>query len=76
MAWANKKEGLLSDHALYLQDLLQTLSLKIPPEYQSTPDHLTIELEFLAFYIGRLIRKKTYLLLMTTWIGFPNSKSG
>ncbi len=48
LAWANKKGLLMSDYALHLQDIFGQLSLETPPEYQSTPDHLIIELEFLS----------------------------
>lgn len=48
LAWADKKGLLMSDYALHLQELFHQLSLKIPPEFQSTPDHLILELEFLS----------------------------
>lgn len=49
LAWADKKGLLMSDSALHLQEIFQQLSIRIPPAFQSTPDHLILELEFLSF---------------------------
>ncbi len=70
LAWADKKGQLMSDHALHLQDMFRQLSLKIPSAYQSTPDHLIIELEFLSFLyrVASLELVRTFINDHLDWI--------
>lgn len=55
LMWADKKGLLMSDYAGHLREIFDQLSLRIPPEFQSTPDHLILELELLSF-LYRLAR--------------------
>lgn len=48
MVFAASKGLLMGDHALHMQELYRRASLEVPEEYRSTPDHLVLELEFLA----------------------------
>lgn len=45
----NQKGHLMSDSALHIKYILETLGLKIPKEYEMMPDHLAILLEVYAF---------------------------
>ena len=49
----NQKGYLLGDSALHVRHIIQTLGLEIPPEYEMTPDHLTILLELFCYLNGR-----------------------
>ena len=49
--FAAEKGLLLSDHALHMKDLYQTFGITIPEEYESMPDHLSLELEFAALLL-------------------------
>ncbi|SEN23803.1 Nitrate reductase delta subunit [Mesobacillus persicus] len=42
---------LLGDSALHIRHILKEFEIEIPAEYASTPDHLTILLELLAYFI-------------------------
>jgi len=48
MVFAASKGLLLGDCAIHMLDLYRQLSIEIPDEFQSQPDHLVLELEFLA----------------------------
>ena len=48
MVFAASKGLIMGDHALHMQELYRQASLEIPEEYRSRPDHLVLELEFLA----------------------------
>ncbi|MEW6333686.1 MAG: molecular chaperone TorD family protein, partial [Thermodesulfobacteriota bacterium] len=48
MVFAASKGLIMGDHALHMQELYRRSSLEIPAEYRSMPDHLVLELEFLA----------------------------
>jgi TorA maturation chaperone TorD len=48
MVFAASKGLIMGDHALHMQELYRQASLEIPEEYRSMPDHLVLELEFLA----------------------------
>lgn len=48
MVFAASRGLIMGDHALHMQELYRQSSLDIPDEYRSTPDHLVLELEFLA----------------------------
>jgi TorA maturation chaperone TorD len=48
MVFAASKGLIMGDHALHMQELYRHASLEIPEEYRSMPDHLVLELEFLA----------------------------
>jgi TorA maturation chaperone TorD len=39
----------MGDCALHIQNIFQALSLRVPPDFQGTPDHLTLELELLSY---------------------------
>jgi TorA maturation chaperone TorD len=48
MVFAASKGLLMGDCAVHMLDIYQQLSLEIPEEFRSMPDHLVLELEFLA----------------------------
>lgn len=48
MVFANSGGLIMGDAAVHLLDLYDGLSLDLPDRYRSTPDHLVVELEFLA----------------------------
>ena len=45
---AKLKGYLMSDRALHMQELYRQAGLSFPPEVAATPDHLALELEFMA----------------------------
>lgn len=46
------REGLyLGDAALYMRDLANAMGIALPAEFSSTPDHLAVELEFIAMML-------------------------
>jgi len=49
LPFAGKKGAVMGDCALHLQSIFQALSLEIPADFQGTPDHLVLELEFLSY---------------------------
>ena len=52
LAFAGATGLLRGDSALHMEDLFQRLSLEVPEEFRSTPDHLALELEFLSLLYG------------------------
>jgi len=48
LAFAGDKGLLLGDAALHMREIYGQLSLEVPEEFCSTPDHLLLELEFLS----------------------------
>ena len=49
MVFAASKGLVMGDPALHMQELYQLASLNVPEQFRSMPDHLVLELEFLAF---------------------------
>jgi TorA maturation chaperone TorD len=48
LALAGDKGLLMGDAALHMREMFRRLSLEVPEEFRSTPDHLVLELEFLS----------------------------
>jgi len=48
LAFAGDEGLLLGDAALHMREIYRHLSLEVPEEFRSTPDHLLLELEFLS----------------------------
>ncbi|MDO9514804.1 MAG: molecular chaperone TorD family protein [Syntrophales bacterium] len=48
MVFAASKGLVMGDPAVHLLDVYREASLEVPEEFRSTPDHLILELEFLA----------------------------
>ena len=48
MVFAASKGLVMGDPAVHMLDVYDQLSLEVPEEFRSTPDHLVLELEFLA----------------------------
>jgi len=48
MVFAASKGLVMGDHALHMLELYHQSSLEVPEEYRSRPDHLALEMEFLA----------------------------
>lgn len=51
MPFANSKGYLLGDPALHIRFILNELQMEIPEEFSQIPDHLTILLELLAYFL-------------------------
>jgi TorA maturation chaperone TorD len=49
MVFAQSTGLVMGDSAIHLLDVYQKASLEIPEPFRSTPDHLILELDFLAF---------------------------
>ena len=49
MVFAASKGLVMGDSALHMWELYVLASLEVPEEFRSMPDHLVLELEFLAF---------------------------
>ena len=48
LGFSREKGLLMGDCALHIQNIFQALSLRVPPDFQGTPDHLVLELELLS----------------------------
>ena len=48
MVFAASKGLVMGDSALHMRELYRQASLEVPEEFRSMPDHLVLELEFLA----------------------------
>jgi len=48
MVFAKSKGLIMGDSAVHILDVYERLSLEVPEVFRSTPDHLILELEFLA----------------------------
>jgi len=59
------------DPAVHMRYLYDELGVFLPPEYASMPDHLTLELEFLAFLIdaGEEDASRLFVREHLDWIG-------
>ena len=68
--FAKEKGYLMSDAALHMKSLYDQLGLVVPPEYQSSPDHLCLELEFAALLLeqGQTEWYKTFVHDHLTWV--------
>lgn len=51
LPFAKSKGYLQGDSALHIRHLLNEFQIEIPPEYAGMPDHLSILLELLAYFI-------------------------
>lgn len=51
LPFAKSKGYLQGDSALHIRYLLNEFQIQIPPEYAGMPDHITILLELLAYFI-------------------------
>lgn len=68
--FAKEKGYLMSDAALHMKALYSQMGLVIPEEYQSSPDHLCLELEFAALLLeqDKLDWYRTFLTDHLTWV--------
>jgi len=48
LAFGGDKGLLMGDGAVHMREIYSRLSLEVPEEFRSTPDHLLLELEFLS----------------------------
>jgi len=49
LGFSGDKGLLMGDWALHIKNIFQTLSLRVPKEFEGTPDHLVLELELLSY---------------------------
>jgi TorA maturation chaperone TorD len=56
MVFAASKGLVMGDHAVHMLDIYQQMSLEVPEEFRSMPDHMVLQLEFL----GLLYRFASY----------------
>jgi len=61
--FAAEKGLLLSDHGLHMKALYDTFGIMLPVEFQSTPDHLCLELEFAALLLEQQAEEQHRLFL-------------
>lgn len=64
MAMAQEKGYVFGDSALHIQHLFAQFNLEIPKQYASTPDHLTLLLEFLVYLVEQRSDKEVYQFLI------------
>lgn len=60
----------MGDSASYMQDLVERLGLKVPPEFSACPDHLALELDLLAVLLrsGLHDEARTFLVERFSWL--------
>jgi TorA maturation chaperone TorD len=63
VSFATEKGLYMSDHALHMAALYDAYGITIPPEYNSMPDHICLELEFVAFLLEQEDTKRYSLFL-------------
>jgi len=70
LAFAGEKGLLMGDAALHMREMFRQLSLEVPEEFRSTPDHLVLELEFLSFLYHSATQEQvqTFLKDHLDWI--------
>lgn len=71
LAMANEKGYLYGDSASHIEYLFRHYQLEIPEEYRSTPDHLTLLLEFLTYLINEQSESEVVQLINDhfDWLG-------
>jgi TorA maturation chaperone TorD len=70
MVFATSTGLLMGDCAAHMLDLYRQASIEIPDEFRSMPDHLVLELEFLAFLyrVGSEEQSKQFISDHLDWI--------
>ncbi len=63
LAIAKEKGFILGDPALHMLELYKYFGLELPEEFQTQPDHLALELEFLAFLYENYSDKELNLFI-------------
>lgn len=65
------KGYLMSDWAMHLMNVYEDMGIELPAEYQSKPDHLTLELEFMALLLqlGEEEVSKQFFRDHLDWLG-------
>jgi TorA maturation chaperone TorD len=63
LPFATEKGLLMGDSALHLLALYKQCGLELGEEYQGTPDHLVMELEFLSFLYERATDKEIKIFI-------------
>ena len=58
LAFAGAKGLLMGDSALHMGEIFHRLSLEVPDEFRSTPDHLVLEMEFLSLLYRSATRER------------------
>lgn len=69
-AFAGRTGLYLSDAALYMRDLIESLGLSVPVSFSATPDHLTLELEMMSFLLdaGKVQEAHEFLIERFAWL--------
>jgi len=60
---AGQKGYLMGDAAVHIHYLLEKFQITIPPQFQQKPDHLTILLELLCFFMDNIGAEEVYQFL-------------
>ncbi|MEX1337851.1 molecular chaperone TorD family protein [Hydrogenibacillus schlegelii] len=68
---AGQRGYFYGDPAVHMRHLYDELGITLPPEYASIPDHLTLELEFLAFLFeaGEAEAARLFIREHLDWLG-------
>ena len=68
--FAKEKGYLMSDSALHMLELYRQYDMELPAEFQSKPDHLCLELEFMSFLVahGNEKMQRLYLAEHLDWL--------
>ncbi|MBM4331245.1 MAG: molecular chaperone TorD family protein [Deltaproteobacteria bacterium] len=63
LAFAGAKGLLMGDYALHMREMFRLLSLEVPEEFRSAPDHLALELEFLSLFYNSAPQEKIQVFI-------------
>ncbi len=66
----------MADTAVYMSDLARSMGIEIPPACAATPDHLAVELEFIAFMLDADMTNeaRTFCIERLGWLGAYRAK--
>jgi len=75
MSFANSKGYIMGDSALHIQYLLDQYGLEIPEELGKKPDHISVLLELLGFFIDNLGNEETLIYVEDHFDWLPEFKA-
>ena len=71
LSMAKEKGCVMGDSALHMIDLYRAMGMEVPEEFSGLPDHIVLELEFLAFLFEKSLAEdavKTFLNDHFDWV--------